>query len=312
MTCTRRDLGRIALAAFPAGKLLAKPNSRFGGVQIGIILSPTALPGIPLKADEVLRTLVELGISGVEMQDVRVEAYAGAPGSARGPAARGGAGLTPEQRRKAGQESRQWRLSASMDKYKTLRKMYAQAGVEMYAFRVGRFALDMTDDEFGYFFNTAEALGARQITTELPKDPELSKRIGAYAATRKIMIGYHNHTQVNASSWDLAVSQSAHNGINFDVGHFAAAVSQSPIPFIEKHHSRITSLHLKDRKFGSNGGKNVPWGEGDTPVKEILVLLKKQRYGFPATIELEYPIPEGSSVTAEIAKCLRFCRDALA
>jgi sugar phosphate isomerase/epimerase len=314
MTYTRRDLGKIALAALPAGKLLAKPNSTFGGVQIGIIISPTNFRDMPLGADEILKKLVELGINAIEMQDVRVETYAGAPIAVSA----GGGGrrpLTPEQqeaRRKAAEEIKQWRLSASMDKYKALRRMYADAGVEMYAFRLARLSNDMSDDEFAYFFNAAQALGANQITLELPTDTQLSQRIGDYAAKRKIRIGYHNHTQINFNSWDTALSQSKYNGINFDVGHFAAAVSQSPVPFLEKHHDRITCLHLKDRKFGTNGGQNVPWGQGDTPLKEILVMMKKEKYKFPAGIELEYRIPEGSSTMAEISKCLQFCQDALA
>ena len=250
MTCTRRHLGKIALAALPGGKLLAKPNSRYYGVQIGIILSPTALRDIPIGADEILKNLVELGIGGIEMQEVRVEKYAGAPPAPQGT---GRTPLTAEQqeaRRKAEAEIKAWRLSASMDKYKALRRKYADAGVEMYAFRLARLTKDTSDDELAYFFNTAQALGANQITVELPIDAGLTQRLGAYAAKRKVMIGYHNHTQVNFNSWDTALSQSKYNGINFDVGHFAAAVSQSPIPFIQKHHDRITCLHLKDRKFG--------------------------------------------------------------
>ncbi len=285
--------------------MLAKPNSDFGGVQIGIIISPVTFNDMPLRADEILKNLVEIGINAVEMQDVRVEVYAGAPTVVRT--------ASPEARRKAAQEMKGWRLSASMDKYKALHQMYRDAGVNMYAFRVATLTKDTPDEELAYYFNTAQTLGANQITAELPRDSELTQRLtGNYAAKRKIMMGYHNHTQVNFNSWDTALAQSKYNGINFDVGHFAAAVSQSPIPFIEKHHDRITCLHLKDRKFGTNGGQNVPWGQGDTPLKEILVMMKKQKYRFPAGIELEYPIPEGSSTMAEIAKCLQFCKDALA
>ncbi len=323
MTYTRRDLGKIALATLPAGKLLAKPNSKFSGVEIGIIISPTNFRDMPLGADEILKNLVQLGISGIEMQDVRVETYMGAPIAARasypgisgGP--RGGGRIPPtaeqqEARRKAAEEMKDWRLSTSMDKYKSLRQMYLDAGVRIYAFRLARLTNDMTDGELAYFFNTAQALGANQITVELPTNTELTQRVGDYAAKRKIMIGYHNHTQVKFDSWDTALSQSKYNGINFDVGHFAAAVSQSPIPFIQKNHDRITCLHLKDRKFGANGGQNVPWGQGDTPLKEILVMMKNEKYTFPAGIELEYRIPEGSTTMAEISKCLQYCRDALA
>jgi sugar phosphate isomerase/epimerase len=294
MNFTRRDLGKIALAALSSGKTWAKPNSKFAGVEIGIIISPTNFRDIPLGADQILNNLVQLGISGIEMQDVRVESYAGAPAAARQA------------------EIKQWRIAVSMDKYKALHKLYRDAGVNIYAFRLATLNNSMTDQELAYFFNTAEALGARQITTELPTDTALTQRVGDYAAKRKIRMGYHNHTQVDFTSWDTALSQSKYNGINFDVGHFAAAVSQSPIPFIQKYHDRITCLHLKDRKFKTNGGQNVVWGQGDTPLKEILVLMKKEKYRFPAGIELEYRIPEGSTTMAEIAKCLEFSKEALA
>ena len=314
---TRRDLAKIALGAFSTAALLAKPNSRFGGVQIGIIVSPMLFRDMPLGADELLGKLVELGINAVELQDVRAEAYAGAPAVPRAPAAQAGkrAPLSAEQqeeRRKAAQDLKDWRLSASMGKYKALRQMYRDAGVDIYAFRMASLNKNTTDDELAYYFNSAQALGANQITTELPADAALTQRVGDFAATRKIMMGYHNHTQVNFNSWDVALSQSKYNGINFDVGHFAAATSQSPVPFLEKHHDRITCLHIKDRKFGVNGGQNVPWGQGDTPLKEILTVMKREKYGFPAGIELEYPIPEGSSTMAEIAKCVQFSKDALA
>jgi sugar phosphate isomerase/epimerase len=199
-----------------------------------------------------------------------------------------------------------------MDKYQALRKLYDAAGVQIYAFRLASLPVTISDEELGYFFDVARTLGSNQITVELPSNTGLTQRVGAFAEKRKIRMGYHNHTQVNFNSWDTALAQSSYNGINFDVGHFAAAVSQSPIPFIEQHHERITSLHLKDRKFGTNGGRNVPWGQGDTPLKEVLQLVKAKKYRFPASIELEYPIPEGSSTAAEIAKCLQFCKESLA
>jgi sugar phosphate isomerase/epimerase len=294
MNLTRRHLGKIALAALYTGKIWAKPNSTFGGVEIGIIISPTNFRDIPLPADQILTNLVQLGISGIEMQDIRVESYAGAPAATRQA------------------EIKQWRLSASMDKYKDLRKLYHDAGVYIYAFRIAILNNSTTDQELAYFFDTAEALGADQITTELPTDTALTQRVGDYAAKRKIRMGYHNHTQVNFNSWDTALAQSPYNGINFDVGHYAAAVSESPIPFIQKYHDRITCLHLKDRKYKTNGGQNMAWGHGDTPLKEILVLMKKAKYPFPAGIELEYRIPEGSSTMAELAKCLEFCKEVLA
>jgi sugar phosphate isomerase/epimerase len=312
MMYTRRDIGRLTLAAIAGGKLIAKPNSDFGGVQIGIIVSPVLFKDMPLGADELLKKLVELGINAVELQDVRAEAYAGAPVEGQRGGSRTPAPNQKEARKKAAEEIRQWRLAASMTKYETLRKLYRDAGVNIYAFRAAAIGNDTPDEELAYYFNAAHTLGANQITMELPRDAATTQRLGEYAAKRKILMGYHNHTQVNFNSWDQALEQSKYNGVNFDVGHFAAAVSQSPIPFMEKHHDRISCLHLKDRKFGTNGGQNVPWGQGDTPLKEILVMMRQKKYKFPAGIEMEYPVPEGSNTMAELQKCLQFCKDALA
>jgi len=82
------------------------------------------------------------------------------------------------------------------------------------------------------------------------------------------------------------------------------------VAYIEANHGRITSLHVKDRK--KDHGPNVPFGEGDTPIKEVLQLMAKEKYAFPANIEFEYRVPEGSDVVTEVGKCLKYCKEALA
>jgi len=126
------------------------------------------------------------------------------------------------------------------------------------------------------------------------------------------MIGFHNHTQINSSSWEVLFSYGKYLGMNFDVGHYVAGTNESSIPIIEKYagDGRILSLHLKDRKV--NNGPNVPFGLGDTSLGLILQLLKKKKYTFPADIELEYRIPEGSDAVAEVQKCVDYCKNALA
>ncbi len=205
-------------------------------------------------------------------------------------------------------ELTKWRATVSMDRFKALRKMYNDAGVRIYGFKLD-LGLNAPESDYEYAFNVVEALGANQLTMELP-NAATSKRIGEYAAKRKIWAGYHAHTQAHLGAWDEAFSQSPHNGANIDIGHYVAGTSQSPIPFIEKNHSRITSIHLKDRKI--NNGPNMPWGQGDTPIKQVLQLMKREHYSFPATIELEYNTPEGSTVMAELAKCLQYAKHALA
>jgi sugar phosphate isomerase/epimerase len=346
MIYTRRDFGKLALTALPAARLLAapqaKPNSKFGGVQIGII-APYSFRGLPASADDLLKYLVQLGINSVELQSEPVEAYAGAPATGRGgfpggpppggqgrPAGAGGGGgqggpppgggrppMTPEQQaaqRARAEELRKWRLALSMDKYKELRKKYNDAGVTIHIVKFNLNA-NLPDEEIDYCFNAAKALGCKAITCEPPLSQ--TKRLGEFAAKHQIMLGYHGHSNMTSeeafakpSSWETAMAHSKWNGANIDIGHFTAGNSFSPAEFIKKYHNRITNLHLKDRKI--NQGPNMPWGQGDTQIKEILQLMKKEKYSFPACIELEYPVPEGSTVMAELAKCVQYCKDALA
>lgn len=291
------------------GRLLAAPKSNFGGVQIGIIV-PYAFRRTANSAEDILTKMTELGIGAVEIEDSAVESFAGAPGGGRRGGRRRGQKPTPEEQaaaRRAAEELKNWRLSVSMDKFAALRQMYSDKGVRIYAFKL-RLDETMSDAEYDYCFNVAKALGASHVTMELSEN---SERVGRFAAKHRMHIGYHNHTQVDEQSWDAALAQSEYNGINLDVGHFTAAISKSPIPFIQKHHARIRSMHLKDRRYGTKGSDNLPWGEGDTPLKEVLQLIKREQYKFPATIELEYPVPEGSDVMRELAKCFQYCQDAL-
>jgi sugar phosphate isomerase/epimerase len=340
MITTRREFNKLALAALPAMGLaassFAKPNSKFGGVQIGII-APYSFRGLPSSADDLLKYLVQLGIDVVEIQSEPVEVYAGAPAQGRGPGGPprgggqgrppgvggqppGGGGrppLSPEQqaaRRARAEELRKWRLSAPMEKYRALAKQYKDAGVTIHIVKFG-LNTNMPDEEIDYCFNVAKALGCKAITCEPPLSQ--TRRLGEFAAKHKIMLGYHGHSNMTSdeafakpSSWETAMAHSPWNGCNIDVGHFTAGNNVSPAEFIKKHHARITNLHLKDRKI--NQGPNMPWGQGDTQIKEILQLMRKEKYTFPACIELEYPVPEGSDVMKELAKCVQYCKDALA
>jgi sugar phosphate isomerase/epimerase len=298
------------MMAAAAATASAKPSSKFGGVQIGAITY--CFRSLPSSAPDLLRYCTELGISSVELMGDAAESFAGAP-QMRGPAF-AGRQMTPERQaamKKLAAERTQWRTSVSMDKYKELRKLFNAGGVDIAIVKLGLTA-EMGDAEYDYVFNVAKALGARSVTMELPKESSLTQRIGEFAAKHKIYAGYHNHMQVNEQSWETALAQSKYNSINLDVGHFTAAINKSPIPFIKANAARITSFHLKDRRYGNEGADNLPWGQGSTPIKEVLQLMKKERYTWPANIELEYAIGEGTTVMAEMKKCLDYCRTALA
>jgi len=329
MIYSRREFGKLALASIPGAALVekallgqAKPNSLINGVQVGTITySYRSMPDT--TAQGLLKYILANGISAVELMGEPAEQFAGAP--ARG--GRGGGGgrgrgqqLTTEQQaaqqvaqRESRESLRKWRLGVSMDKYKELRKLYNDAGVKIYGLKISPGA-DMTDDEMDYVFNAGEAVGATHVTLELSTDVVFLKRVGSFAEKHKVYAAYHSHTQGGLAAFDQAFAASKANMSNVDFGHYVAAgnVGGTTLEFLQKFHDRIASFHLKDRTTPEHGAQNLPWGTGDTPIKQILQMVKKNKWTMPASIELEYQVPADSDAVKEVARCFQYCKDALA
>jgi sugar phosphate isomerase/epimerase len=375
---TRRDLGKLAMAVPAAGFLLptetmlgaaqARPNSRWAGVQVGMNTPYNFGTGNVVAADELLKLIVEAGVSAVELRAQPVELFMGSPalteqaaaaraGSggrgggraggragggtpaggeanrgagaapAEGAAGRQGAGRegggrgqgggraaqTPEQieaQRVAAEANKKWRLSAPTSKIREFRRMYEDAGVRIEIVKVdGLF--NLSDEELDYFFQMTRDLGARAMSSEISTPVASTKRIGQFADKHKIMVGYHGHAATGPLEWEEAFSYARFNGANLDIGHFVAGHNTSPVPFLKAHHDRIPHIHIKDRKFGNSGGQNMPFGQGDTPIREVLQLIRDNKWNIQATIEFEYGVPEGSTRMAELKKTVEFCRQAL-
>ena len=317
---SRRRFLRTAAAA-AASTLL--PGSAFGavrfggrrtvaGVQLGAI--SYSFRTIPNSAEEILDYMLDLGLDTVELMGGPAEQYAGAPAGPLFP--RNWRQLREDERatlraerEAAAKKMQQWRLSAPMDKFEALGKMYNDAGVRIDILKLGD--PRWSDEEIDYAFRAAQAVGARGISFEISN--EAAERMGPFATRHDLLVGMHNHTQVaqEGFSFDTPLSYSPNNMLNLDIGHYVAGLGTSPVPVIKKYHDRITHLHLKDRRSAENGGENVPWGEGDTPIADVLRLLQKEQYTISAMIELEYPIPDGSDVMTEMARCVDYCHDAL-
>lgn len=277
------------------------PDSKFEGVQIGVTTySYRSMPDKSIEAQ--LKDILKDGINAVELVGNPVEQFAGRPEPAR-------QNYNEQDYRK---EVAEWRAHVSMDKFVQLKKMFHDSGVHIYTWKPRNlFGESNTDAEIDYAFRVAKALGASACTTEHPQNDALTKRFGEMAAKHKIYIAYHAHTDASPTLWDTALKQSRWSAINLDVGHWVAAGNPSPVPFIKKHHDRIESLHLKDRTTPANGAKNLTWGQGDTPIIQVLQLMRDQHYTFPASIELEYKIPKNSDAVKEVAHCVEYCRKAL-
>jgi sugar phosphate isomerase/epimerase len=295
---------------------LGKPNSKFNGVQIGVITY--SFRSLPCNAEQVLKYCIDCNISAIELMGNTGEAFAGAPHTSTEP--RTGPFPTgprpePTPEEKAEQENKAkeiatWRAGVSMDKFTQLKKMYADAGVSIYAWKPNALGEKNTDAEIEYALRSAKALGASHVTVEIPSNPAQSKRLGDLATKHKVGVGYHGHLQQTFTAWDEALAQSKFNGLNCDIGHYVAA-GLDPIPLIQAKHDRIYSMHIKDRKSKANGGDNMPWGEGDTPLTQVLQLMRKDKLKFPASIEMEYKVPESSDAVKEVASCVEFCKRVL-
>jgi sugar phosphate isomerase/epimerase len=282
------------------------------------------------SAEATLKYVLDSGISSIELMGDPAESFAGMPTPTfnrsrifqLGGKQRRGEALSEDEKKELTDLQAQsaafnktvadWRANADMKKFEQFGKMYKDAGVSIYAFKPNAFGTNNSDLEVAYGMRAAKALGASHVTLEHPSNDAQTMRLGKLGEKERMAVGYHGHEQETFTFWDTALAQSTANGLNLDAGHYIAAGHTDLIPLIEKQHSRILSMHTKDRKTPANGKGNVTWGTGDTPIVEVLQLMKKNKYSFPATVELEYQIPQGSDAVKEVQKCLEYARKALA
>ena len=307
---------------------LGESGSLINGVQIGTITySFRDMPD--QSAEATLKYVLDSGISAIELMGDPAESFAGKPKNPTDMRA-----IYPLMRKRNQKQEltadelktlteadvqikaynadvAKWRINAPMASFEKVRKMYEQAGVKIYGFKPNAFGKDNTDADVDYGMRAAKALGANQVTVEHPADDAQTLRLGTMAQKHGIRMGYHGHEQQTPTFWDTALTQSPGNAMNFDLGHYVAAGQPDPLALIKQKHARICSMHIKDRQNPANGKGNLPWGQGNTPLTEVLSLMRTQKYTFPAAVELEYKVPEGSNSVAEVKKCLDYCRKIL-
>ena len=285
---SRRDFGKMALAAVPlAAARAAKIDSKFGGVQIGA----QSYSFRDRSLDACIDALKEVGLGECELWQGHVE-----PAVERG--AEGRAAL------------KKWRLETPLEDIKKIRKKFDDAGIELYSFNIS-FNDGFSDEEIDRGFDISKALGVNVITAS--STLTAAKRVAPFADKHKIQVAMHGHDNVKdpnqfatPESFAAALAMSKYFMINLDIGHFLAA-GYDPVAYLQEHHARIVDLHIKDRK--KDHGEGTPFGEGDTPIKQVLLLLKEKKWKIPANIEYEY---KGQDAIVEVKKCLQYCKGVLA
>jgi sugar phosphate isomerase/epimerase len=277
----------------------------------------------------ILEYIKETGIKHVELMGNHAEPFAGAPASPMDDPAKRAimikqlrqqelteeeaelAVILREEMTQFNADLAKWRSEIDYSKFEELRELYAANGISIYAFKPSVFGKNNTDEDIRYGMRAAKALGANHVTVEHPEDDEHTARLGKIAEEEGILMAYHGHMQQTPTLWDTALDQSSGNRMNLDFGHYIAAENENPLQIIKDKHASIASMHLKDRQKKSNGGGNLMWGTGDTPIAEVVTLIRDNGYTFPITVELEYEIPEGSDAVQEVKRSFEYIKNIL-
>jgi sugar phosphate isomerase/epimerase len=304
---TRRDLGKLAGLALPLSALApsaafaAKINSTIHGVRIGA--QSYSFRTMPL--DEAIKAFVDCGLGEAEVFASHVETAAGAPPM------QFGRNQDPAEAKAKREEMRKWRLTVPLEKFADVGKKFKDAGINVHGYNLS-FREDFSDEEISRGFDMAKALGAKFLTAS--STIAAAKRVAPFADKHKMIVSMHGHSNTKnpnefakPESFADAMAMSKYFHINLDIGHFFAA-GYDPVAYIKEHHDKITNIHLKDRK--KDDGPNTVWGEGETPIKDVLQLLKKEKYPIYADIEYEYR--GAADPVTEVKKCFEYIKNALA
>lgn len=326
-----------AISMVPAGFASAgtsekksNPDSNFGGVHIGAITySWRSMPG---GLENIVKYCKECGISSIELMSGDLEAYLGAPENpmtailknmppppppkpGEAPAPRRRPELTEEQKAevaKYNEDLKAFRLNVDMKKVAAAKKLLDDAGIKPHIVKFS--PSRWSDGEIEYAFKVAKAMGAKGVSEEISE--ETAKKLAPFAEKHDMYAVMHQHMQfadIEGFSYDPYLAISPAIRFNFDAGHYFGSTGKSPCEMIKKYHDRIFSIHIKD-KTGPDvepANTNQVWGQGEMPLENVLLLIKKEKWPIFCDIELEYDVKPWSNAVKEVKTCVNYARQIL-
>ena len=295
-------------------------GSKFGGVQIGAITySWRNMPG---GLENIIKYCKETGINSLELMSGDLEAFLGAPSRPNIP--RLPRDLPPPpgsptpveiaaMTEKYNADVRAFRAGVTPEKVAAAKKMFDDAGIIIHTVKYspGR----MSDEDINYAFNTAKLMGAKAVSDEMSEANV--KRLAPFAEKHGMYASLHNHDQfalpLEEFDIDELLSVSPAIKLNFDVGHYYGSTGLNPCDILRKYHDHIYSVHLKDLTGPEVGIRNDYhiFGQGQTPLEEVLLLIKKEGWPMYVDVELEYPIKPWSNQVKETKTCVQYSRNIL-
>ena len=279
------------------------------GVRLGVHTSSfRELPRKP-GIDEV-DTIIE-AIAACDARECELFAPQVEPQYGGSHAAAGHTSMSKMSPQMMGRELRKWRLRTPLDHFRVIGNTFKKAGIVISAYSYSPNG-SFTDEEIDRGFGMAEALGAEIIVAATTLD--IAKRIVPFAERHKMVVAMQGQSRTGKpnelatpESFAAAMKMSKYFKVSLDIGHFTAG-NFDAVEYIRQHHADIASLHLRDRR--RNAGDNVPWGQGDTPLREVLQLLKREEWPIGAFVDYEYR--GGSNPIEEVKACFAYARQALA
>jgi hypothetical protein len=320
---SRRDFGKLALAGIPLSAAWSVPgDSAVSGVRLGAATYSfrdlLRTPGRD-NVDGVIQALQFAGVREIELSSANTEPAGPNSGPAvpPPPSAYPSPITAPKPEEVAAaklavrNDLRRWRLATPATYHEAIRAKFQAAGIGLFAYRVD-YDEQFTGEEIEVTFNQAKALGVRMLASMTTLSG--ARRIAPYAEKHAMTVALHNTANgkdpnaiATPQSFRTALALSKNFRLNLDIGHFTAA-NYEAVACIQEDHAGISHIQIKDRT--RNGGPNVQFGEGDTPIKEVLNLIREKKLTIPVFVEYEY-IGLGTP-QEEVRKCMAYVKAALA
>jgi sugar phosphate isomerase/epimerase len=287
MTFTRRELTTAFAAGLAAGaarRAFAAPKTKASSVVFGV----QSYSFRDRSLDEAIEAMTKIGLKVCELWQGHVE---------------------PRDVKR--EELREWRVKTPLDEWKKVGAKFRKAGITLCAYNYS-FKDHFSDEEIARGFEMVKAMGCKAITASANQN--VVARVAPLAKKHKIKVAMHNHSKLDPNEFaapeDFEKAMTGKDrefiAVNLDIGHFTAA-NFNPVDYLKQNHKRIVTLHIKDRK--KDQGPNLPFGEGDTPIKDVLLAVRDMKLKIPANIEYEY---KGADTVEEVRKCLAYCEGLLA
>ncbi len=133
------------------------------------------------------------------------------------------------------EELRRWRETVPLDTFHRVRDQFAKASIALSAYNIS-IQDSFSDAEIERAFDMTAALGAPLITSS--SNIKTVARIAPVAERRKMLVGMHNHSRVDANEFATAQSlaeamqQNRYIATNLDIGHFTAT-NEDAVAFLK-------------------------------------------------------------------------------